>query len=121
VNKLFKTIVKITAISLIVVLIITNPRSNQYEEYASQQLMTYLKNDLCVQIADSLKSPCYILVNTASPQIQTTVSRNTKKTNFILFSVYNTELKIPPIISNYSFTTLGIFERFFTYQTETDG
>ena len=120
VNKLSKTVVKITAISLIVVLIITNPGTNKYEEYASQKLITYLKNDLCVQIADSLKSPCYILIDTASPQIQITVSQNTKQTNFILFSIYNTELAIPPITPSYDFATLGIFEQFFTYKTETN-
>ena len=91
---------------------------NQYETYASNRLTTYLKNDLCVQLADKLQSPCYLLVDTASPQIKMTVSQSTKQQNFLLFSIYQTELSIPSITSVYQFATVGIFERFYTYQTE---
>ena len=117
-NSLIGKLLKFGLIASIIILIITNPGMTQYEVYASDRLTAYLKDDLCVQLADKLKNPCYILVDTASPQIRMTVSQSTKQQNFVLFSIYKTELSIPSVTHIYHFATLGIFEKFFTYQAE---
>ena len=100
----------------------TNPGIKKYELYASENLVTYLKNDLCNQVTDKvsekLRNPCRIIIDTARPQIQIVISNNTKQKNFLLFNIYQTKLSMPPITPEYNFGTVGIFERFFTYQAE---
>ncbi|NJL53609.1 MAG: DUF4359 domain-containing protein [Hydrococcus sp. SU_1_0] len=55
-------------------LVITNPGSQKYEVYASDKLITYLKDDGCrkitEQFTDKLQTPCQILIDTARPQIK---------------------------------------------------
>ena len=115
-------IVKFVIILVVTILLITNPGTKQYENYASRKLTTYLKQDVCNSIAEktgsTISKPCSILIDTARPQIKTTISKNTNRQNFFLFSLYQTDLSFPPIVPEYHFATVGIFERFFTYQTE---
>ncbi|VEP17277.1 conserved hypothetical protein [Hyella patelloides LEGE 07179] len=121
-NSLILKISQLIIIVLIAVLVVTNPGNNKYQSYASARLITYLKDDLCSQvteqISEKLRSPCVILIDTARPQIQAALNRNTKQQNFLLFSIYQTELSISPVTPEYHFATLGIFDKFFTYQIE---
>jgi hypothetical protein len=122
VNSLILKILKFSLIVLITILLVTNPGSDQYELYASTRLTNYFKKDLCrqvtEQVSEQLRSPCHILINTALPQIKIALRKNTQQKNFFLFSIYQTRLTISPITPEYHFGTIGILNRFFTYQTE---
>ena len=123
-NSLTGKIFKLITIVLISTLLVTNPGSSKYETYASQRLITYLKGDLCEQLTkktgDSLRTPCHILIDTARPQIKAAIDKYTRQQNFFLFSIYQTNFAIPPMVPEYHFATLGIFDRFLTYQAETN-
>lgn len=102
------------------VLVVTNPGADKYELYASRQLVTYFKNDLCPQTAEieEIQSTCGILIDTIRPQIKIILSKNTRQQNFLLFSLYHTDFSLSLVSLEYNFTTLGIVDRFFTYQSE---
>lgn len=100
------------------ILVITNPGQGNYEQYASEKLNSYLKEDVCPEIAQQLRNPCRILVDFARPKLDLAIAAQTQRQNFLLFSIYQTELSIPSALPDYHFETLGIFDRFYTYCAE---
>lgn len=105
-----------------IALAITNPSQPEYEEYAVQRLTEYLKSDVCTKAPDLLggliQRNCSVLVDSGRPQIQQLVSQNTQRQNFILFSVYNTDLSLNQLVPAYHFETVGAFQNFYTYKAE---
>lgn len=101
---------------------LTNPGQDAYEEYALEKLTTYLKDDACTQVpkpfGNLLQRQCKTLVDTGRPQIQQIISKTTQRQNFILFSIYRTNLEIGPILPVYHFETVGVFENFYVYQAQ---
>ncbi len=101
------------------ILVITNPGSGNYEAYASERLNAYLKDDVCGELTKKLRNPCLVLVDIARPQLNQAIANQTQRQNFLLFSIYQTDLSIPSEIPDYHFETLGIFDQFYTYRAET--
>jgi hypothetical protein len=105
-------------------LVITNPGPKDYEGYATTTLSAYLKEDVCSQVQSArdfrpiLRNSCKILVDTSRPHIEQIIAINTTRQNFLLFSIYQTELSLPAPLAGYQFSTLGLFGHFFTYQAE---
>jgi hypothetical protein len=99
---------------------LTNPGQDTYEQYAVEQLATYLKNEGCTQappvLGDILQNQCKSLVDTGRPQLQQIISQTTQRQNFLLFSIYRTNLNIGPFLPVYQFETVGIFQNFYIYQ-----
>jgi Domain of unknown function (DUF4359) len=100
----------------------TNPGQVEYEEYAVQRLTQYLKQDVCKKTSKFLESlihtKCEKMVDSANPQIKQILSATTERQNFILFSVYRTDLKLSSWIPAYKFETVGAFNNFYTYTAE---
>jgi len=100
----------------------TNPSQVEYEEYAVQRLTEYLKTDVCKKttnfIENLIRFNCDKLVDSANPQIQEIISRTTERQNYIIFSIYRTDLKINSWIPSYKFETVGAFDQFYTYTAE---
>lgn len=100
----------------------TNPSQTEYEEYALQRLTQYLKQDVCKKtsklIENLLKSKCDKLVDSANPQIKEILAATTQKQDFIVFSVYRTDLKVSSWLPSYRFETVGAFNNFYTYTAE---
>ncbi|WP_341531043.1 DUF4359 domain-containing protein [Nostoc sp. UHCC 0302] len=98
----------------------TNPSQAGYEEYAVQRLTKYLKNDVCIKttnfIENLIKFNCGKLVDSANPQIQEVIARTTERQNYIIFSIYRTDLKLNSWIPSYRFETVGAFDQFYTYK-----
>ena len=117
-SKINRKICKLGLILSGSILVITNPGQINYEEYASERLNIYLKQDVCPQIAHKLRNPCRILVDFARPQLNSAIANQTQRTNFLLFSIYETDLSIPSALPDYHFETLGIFDKFYTYCAE---
>ncbi|MBE9166199.1 DUF4359 domain-containing protein [Pleurocapsales cyanobacterium LEGE 06147] len=101
---------------------LTNPGQKAYEQYASETLNDYLKENVCTRVPSELsqflESQCYFLVDTARPQLSQIIARNTKRQNFIVFSLYQTDLFIPSALPNYQVKTVGVFQNFYTYEAE---
>ncbi|MCC5606039.1 DUF4359 domain-containing protein [Nostoc sp. CHAB 5834] len=100
----------------------TNPSQVEYEEYAVQRLTEYLKTDVCKKttniIENLIRFNCDKLVDSANPQIQEILARTTERQNYIIFSIYRTNLKINSWIPSYKFETVGAFDQFYTYTAE---
>lgn len=105
-----------------VAMAVTNPNQPAYEEYAVQRLTEYLKNDVCTKAPKALENflqrNCTVLIDSSRPQIQQIVSESTQRQNFILFSIYRTDLSVNPFIPSYHFETMGVVENFYTYAAE---
>ncbi|HAA27915.1 MAG TPA: hypothetical protein DCE56_09965 [Cyanobacteria bacterium UBA8553] len=103
-----------------VTMALTNPSPDTYEEYAVEQLSTYLKNEGCTQVpvilGDSLKRQCKTLVDKNRPQIEQLVAQTTQRQNFIVFSIYRTNLEVGSFLPVYRFETLGVFQQFYIYK-----
>ncbi|NET01701.1 MAG: DUF4359 domain-containing protein [Sphaerospermopsis sp. SIO1G2] len=100
----------------------TNPQQKEYEEYAVDKLTTYLKTDFCQKTPNFLQNliqfNCNQLVDSVNPQIKEIVTATTKRQDYLIFSVYTTNLKIDNLIPGYQFETVGAFDSFYTYKAE---
>lgn len=100
----------------------TNPSQVEYEEYAVQRLTKYLKTDVCKKSTNFIENlihfNCDKLVDSANPQIQEIIARTTERQNYIIFSIYRTDLKINSLIPSYKFETVGALDQFYTYTAE---
>ncbi|ACK67037.1 conserved hypothetical protein [Rippkaea orientalis PCC 8801] len=103
-------------------MIITNPGQNDYENYATEALTFYLKDEVCPQAPSELGgfliSYCKTLVDTGRPQIQKVISNKTIRQNYLLFSIYETELSLPSPVPSYQFGTIGALRQFYTYEAQ---
>lgn len=80
-------------------LFITNPDEIAYEEFATQQATNFLHREICDRpgkVAPSFRQVfsqgCTTLTKQGAADIRRFVSYNTQRYNFILFSLYTTEL-----------------------------
>ncbi len=106
---------------LVTAMAITNPDSSTYEEYAAEQLTTYLKEDVCSQVPkafETLVQDCASLIDSNRPQIKQIIVRSTQRQNFILFSIYRTNLSISSVVPLYRFQTVAVMQNFYTYSAE---
>ena len=120
--KLNLSIGSIALIGLGILLSLTNPGQKSYEKYASQTLNVYLKENVCTklppEIITLLQSHCHSLVDTIGPQLSQIIARQTTRQNFILFSIYQTDLSIPASLPDYQIKTIGVLKQFYTYDSE---
>jgi hypothetical protein len=102
---------------LVGVLIATNPRQDAYERYATERLTTFLNGQVCAKAAKAfgLNQDCQSLLDSNRPQIRNLIADNTQHHNFVLFSVYTTELSVASFLPKYRVQTVGVFDQFFIY------
>lgn len=123
-----KSLKPLTSISLVFLaglattMAIANPDTSTYEEYAVEKLTTYLKDDVCSQVPQAfetlVQNSCSSLIESNRPQIQQIIARSTQRQNFILFSIYRTNLSISSVVPLYRFQTVAVMQNFYTYSAE---
>ncbi|MBR8836597.1 MAG: DUF4359 domain-containing protein [Stigonema ocellatum SAG 48.90 = DSM 106950] len=100
----------------------TNPSQAEYEDYAVQELTGYLKKNVCKKTTSILqkliKFDCEKLVDSANPQMRDIIANSTERQDFVIFSIYRTDLKLNSWIPSYKLETVGAFDKFYTYNTE---
>lgn len=109
------------SVAIATVLASTNPRPSDYENYAAGELATYLKSDACqqaYQIAGGVHGRlaevgCRWAVEIGQPGLATAVGWTTERRNYLLFSVYQTQVGPEQTWPNYRRKTLAIGNRFF--------
>lgn len=120
--NILKSFGMVVLVGLGVSMALTNPSQSDYEEYALGQLTDYLKNNACTEVSQSfgkfLYRQCTALVDTGRPRLKRIIADNTYQYNFIIFSIYNTNLSISPLLPGYEFKTVGIFQKFYIYEAE---
>ncbi|KKI98425.1 DUF4359 domain-containing protein [Prochlorothrix hollandica] len=93
-----------TIVGLGVALGLTNPKPEAYIDFAMVQGNEYLKTEACTAklplIGDSLKDECIQAVDTEAAQtrIRQALIDNTQRQNYILFSLYKSELSVEDLL-----------------------
>jgi Domain of unknown function (DUF4359) len=100
----------------------TNPSQVEYEEYATKTLSEYLQNNVCTKTTNVLqnliKFNCHEVIESAKPQMHLIITQTTERQDFLVFSLYRTELKVNSWLPSYRFETVGAFDQFYTYTAE---
>jgi Domain of unknown function (DUF4359) len=100
----------------------TNPSQIEYEQYATKTLTEYLEDNVCTKTTSLLQSfikfNCNQVLESAKPQMQSIITQTTERQDFVVFSLYRTELKINSWLPSYRFETVGAFDQFYTYTAE---
>jgi hypothetical protein len=101
---------------------VTNPSPPNYEAYAVQRLTEYIKSEVCTKapkaFGDFLRSNCTSLVDSTQPGIGRIITANTRRQNYIFFSIYTTDLSVSSMIPSYHFETVGALQNFYTYKAQ---
>ena len=112
----------VTLFLLGAVMVKTNPREAAYQQYAVGELTGYLKSNVCKKTPTILEKiinvNCDKLVETANPEMRDIIAATTERHDFIVFSIYRTDLKINDWIPGYRFETVGAFDNFYTYSAQ---
>ena len=95
-----------------IILMLTNPSEQEYEKFATEQLIIYARNNVCSANSGSLEQAiksklCNLMVDTGRVQVPKLITKTTQTKNYILFSVYETDLFL------YEFQTIGVFNNFY--------
>ncbi|AFY34071.1 DUF4359 domain-containing protein [Calothrix sp. PCC 7507] len=105
-----------------VTMAVTNPKQAEYEDYAVQRLTQYLKTDVCKKTQGFIESlvnfKCEKAVESVTPQMREIIASTTKQQDFMIFSIYRTDLKLNSWIPSYKFETVAAFNNFYTYRAE---
>ena len=112
----------IIAIGIGAIALVTNPGEQKYQNYAALTLRTKIKDKICAKVSQDLgvwlEGQCHILVATASPYLAEVITQQTERKNFLLFSIYQTDIPLPPPLSDYHLETIGAFNNFYVYQAQ---
>ncbi|MFO5438388.1 MAG: DUF4359 domain-containing protein, partial [Dolichospermum sp.] len=65
-----------------------------------------------------IKVDCNQVLQSVKPQIQELITSTTKRQDYIIFSIYKSEIKLDSWIPGYKFETVGVFNQFYTYNAE---
>jgi hypothetical protein len=103
-----------------VAMAVTNPGQDSYEEYATQQLTTYLRDNTCADAGELLRAGCNQLLNENQSEIQELIAANTERQNFGVVSLYKTDLSVGELlpsflrsaVPSYRFETVGVLSSF---------
>jgi type II secretory pathway pseudopilin PulG len=127
IGKVITTGLGIGLVGVGVAAAVTNPSPQEYQEYAVQALSAYARQEVCSQQEQSfLRQGCEVMIQTLQPTLHDIFARNTQRQNFIVFSLYISDIspvQITPLfpdtdLPSYHFETLAAFQQFHTYQVE---
>jgi Domain of unknown function (DUF4359) len=102
------------------IMALTNPSRSAYEIYAVERIGDLAK-DQCDRapagLGVLLQQPCRAAIEAYKPQLRPLLAATTNRQNWILFSIYRSDISIPVVNLNARVESIGIFDRFFTYKT----
>jgi len=92
-------------------LFLTNPSQKSYENFGTEQLVNYAREQLCqaqsAHLEEAIKSQmCTLMLETGKHQIPRIIRGTTIRHNYLFLSLYETNIYI------YKFETIGIFNHF---------
>lgn len=110
---------------------VTNPDQDSYNQYAARLLSQQLQEKECVKLDDSFRDLCKLLERKEGQSLlRQLVSKNTQRQNFLLGSIYKTNLStrdvVPSFLNNllslpaitYEAESIGLFGQFQTYRID---
>ncbi len=103
------------------VMAIANPDRSAYETYGVEQLGELAKGE-CDRAPGGfgliLQEPCRAAIESFKPQLRPMLAQATTRQNFIIFSIYRSEISIPVANFNAKVESIGIFNNFYTYRSK---
>jgi Domain of unknown function (DUF4359) len=98
----------------------TNPNEAAYQEYATAQLTERLQESVCQDIGvEFLKQQCTNALKSGQAELKATIAQGTQRQNFVLFSLYKTDLSIPiPLVPKFRVETVGAVNSFHIYKVQ---
>jgi len=108
--KLETVVIGIAAIAG--VMTFTNPSKERYIDYATDQFAEMGKSSLCsdANLPSLAQQSCKFLVSQGRRVIKPYIEGSTRQHNFILFSIYDTEMP------NRKLSTIAAFGNFFMFK-----
>lgn len=102
------------------IMVATNPTDTAYERFATQELSTYIEDNVCggTPLPFGLGSQCTFLLQSNQPQIQRLIANSTHQRNFLFFSLYTTNLSLDDSLPSYHVETLGVLQNFHTFKIQ---
>jgi hypothetical protein len=101
----------IGAVVVVVVMAVSNPNKERYIEYATEQFSETGKTSICTgDLPIAAQQSCKFLISQGKGVIKTLVENSTKQQNFVVFSLYATEMP------NRKITTIAAFGNFFMFK-----
>lgn len=102
------------------IMVATNPTDTAYEQFATQELSTYIEETICggTPLPFGLGSQCTFLLRSNQPQIQRVIANSTHQQNFLLFSLYTTTLSLDDSLPSYHVETVGVLQNFHTFKIQ---
>jgi len=101
--------VLIGVVVVVGVMAVTNPSKERYIEYATEQFSETGKTSICAgdNIPIAAQQSCKFVISQGKGVIRGIVNNSTKQQNFILFSLYETDMP------NKKITTIAAFGNFY--------
>lgn len=101
----------------------TNPGQDSYEAFATQSLSTYLEQNVCAKAPKDfgLKKQCVSFLESNQAEIRQIISSNTQRQNYLIFSIYTTDLSVSSLLPSYHFETIAVGQQFHVYQAKQTG
>jgi uncharacterized protein YceK len=101
------------------VMALTNPDRSAYEHYAVDRI-----GDLAQAECDRapaglgvlIQETCLAAIAAYKPQLRPILATTTSRQNWILFSIYRSDISIPAVNFQTRVESIGIFDRFFVYK-----
>lgn len=121
--KIMAGVVGLAIVGLGGALMVTNPSQQAFAEFALQ----HLRSEGCRQIPFGLASQCPRFVDDNQVQIQQIMASNTERQDFMLFSIYRTQLStrslVPdlpflPMLPTFQFKTIGVLGNFYLIDSQ---
>jgi len=104
-----------------IILAFTNPHRHAYQNYAAQQASVYLQEQGCTKISNVfghfLQQQCNLFVKQNQLYLKPMVNLSTRRHNYFLFSIYETQFSINNSFPAYSAKTVGLLNLFWTYES----
>lgn len=97
-------------------MVATNPSREAYKNYAATKMSTYLKDEVCSDAPQILQASCASLVDVGQGPMKKMIDNSTQRHNYLLFSIYETNLSVGAGVPSYRFKTIGIFQQLWIYE-----
>lgn len=107
-------------------MIITNPTTDDYQDFATRHLAEYLQENTCRQLPQDLgalvlqhcQTVTKTMIDIGRPQLKEFIGMTTQKHNFLFFTIYETTIRLDQSMPTYEFETLGVLQTFYLYSIE---
>ncbi len=100
--------------------LLTNPDRDAYEAYAVDRIGDLAK-DQCDRAPAGLgvliQEPCRAAIAAYKPQLRPLLAATTSRQNWLILSIYRSDISVPAINFNGRVESIGMFNNFFTYKT----